>query len=758
MLAGLTQRARAGALRGTKASLARAWREGRASLTLAWRESGWEKWAYIAIIAVALGTRLWDLGGRSLHYDEILHAYYSWQFAQGFGYSHTPVTHGPFLFHATAAAFALVGSSEVTARLLPALFGTVLVGLPYFLRRELGRYGALAAAVLLTVSPSMLYFGRFIRNDIFMAVWALSLLIVMWRYMERPRTALLIVWTVLWAFALTTKESSYLTVGSFGLFLLVLAAPPIWRWVRGLGRLSDMTPAGDLLIVLGTLSLPLLTPAVGLLQGLVGVTLVNPDANDPRIASGEIVRAATETGAPAGGGLYIAAFVVAVAVAISVSVGMRWDRRRWPLLAAIFVGIWLTLFTSVFSNWQGFFTGFWGSLGYWIAQQGVERAGQPWYYYLIGLSVYEFVTVVPAVAGGVYLAVRGRRFDRLVVGWAALTMAVFTLAGERMPWLLVGITLPLTLVAGRSIGMLAESALRSRYASAGFVGGAGLAVLGPLALVRAIRADELTSDVGFWLAVAGSGAVLAAALVVALRLRPAPALVAATRFLGVLQQPHVRPTLSGAALGVLAVLLGMTLFVGGRATYGYAGFERPTELLVYSQSGQETSYAAECIDRIARESGKGREGLRVFSGESDNFAWQWRWYLRDYNVEYRFLHETPLTEPPDADVVLISQSVEASNREQLTGFTRVGEIHHLWWFPNAAYAGLTPTGVLRAAFTKESWRTVTDYFFTRQLTREMYKSNGLVYVANDLAEHAYVSDDRAVLARECDFQRAAEGL
>ena len=137
----------------------------------------------------------------------------------------------------------------------PALFGTALVGLPYFLRKELGRYGALATAVLLTVSPSMLYFGRFIRNDIFMAVWALSLLIVMWHYMERPRTALLIVWTVLWALALATKESSYLTVGSFGLFLLVLAAPPIWRWVRGLGSLSDMTPAGDLLIVLGTLSL-----------------------------------------------------------------------------------------------------------------------------------------------------------------------------------------------------------------------------------------------------------------------------------------------------------------------------------------------------------------------------------------------------------------------------------------------------------------------------------------------------------------------
>ena len=66
MLAGLTSKARALSVRG-------AW----ASFALAWRGSGWEKWAYLAIISVALGTRLWDLGGRSLHYDEILHAYYS---------------------------------------------------------------------------------------------------------------------------------------------------------------------------------------------------------------------------------------------------------------------------------------------------------------------------------------------------------------------------------------------------------------------------------------------------------------------------------------------------------------------------------------------------------------------------------------------------------------------------------------------------------------------------------------------------------
>ena len=115
---------------------------------------GPEVWAFLGLIVVALGMRTWDLGGRTLHYDEILHAWYSWRFAEGFGYSHTPLTHGPFLFHGAAASFAVLGSSDVAARLLPALFGTALVGLPYFLRRELGRYGALATAENYAGSPN----------------------------------------------------------------------------------------------------------------------------------------------------------------------------------------------------------------------------------------------------------------------------------------------------------------------------------------------------------------------------------------------------------------------------------------------------------------------------------------------------------------------------------------------------------------------------------------------------------------------------
>ena len=703
----------------------------------AWRRLEWQTWVFLAIVVVALGTRLWDLGGRTLHYDEILHAHYSWRFAEGLGYSHNPLTHGPLLFHIAAGSFWLFGSNDVTARLVPALFGTALVGLPWLLRKQLGIYGVLATASLLALSPSILYFGRFIRNDIYMAVWLLLLVAIVCRHLERPRTRLLVAWVVVWALAYSTKESAFLLAGIFGLFLFIVSAPALWNWVRGRARLSDVPPAGQLLILLGTLSLPLWAPFVSLIQEPLGIVLVNPDALSHRVESGEIVRAAVETGAPAGSSLYIAAYIVGVFAVLSVLIGLLWDRRRWPLLAAVFGGIWLLLFTSVFTNWQGFFTGLWGSAGYWIAQQDVTRADQPWYYYIVGLSTYEFLVILPGVIGGVYLLAKGAAFDRLIVAWAVLTFVMFSYAAERMPWLLVGVTVPFAVVAGRAVGMLIESALRTRLSLVTLLGGLGAAFFAPVLLLRIIRSDSPLTDIWLWLAVVGLLATAGAVVWTADRLRTRglperPPFV----WREVCRKLFARrgPLFSGAALGVLTILVVFTAFVAGRAAYFYSGFERPTELLVYSQSGQETSYAAECIERVARDSGIGRENLRLLTGESDNFAWQWRWYLRDYpNLDYRYLNDSPLDAPPDVDVVLMSRSVEDANSRHLSEFTRMGEIRHLWWFPNYAYKGITPLSVLSDATDRELVRQGADYFIERKYPGTMYSSTGVIYIANRLA-------------------------
>lgn len=131
--------------------------------------------------------RVYDLGSRAVHHDESLHGYFAFQIFNGAGYDHNPLMHGMFLFHSIATSFFLFGDGEASLRLPMALFGVGLVLVPLILKPRLGQFGALAAAFLLTFSPAFLYYSRFARNDIFMAVFTLALVGAMWRYLDEKK-------------------------------------------------------------------------------------------------------------------------------------------------------------------------------------------------------------------------------------------------------------------------------------------------------------------------------------------------------------------------------------------------------------------------------------------------------------------------------------------------------------------------------------------------------------------------------------------
>src|SRR4030066_2328862 len=63
----------------------------------------------------------------------------------------------------------------------------------------------------------------------------------------------------------------------------------------------------------------------------------------------------------------------------------------------------------MFTNGAGFFTGLVGSLGYWLAQQAVNRGDQPLYYdALIQIPIYEFLPAIGSLLG-ILLALMGRK-------------------------------------------------------------------------------------------------------------------------------------------------------------------------------------------------------------------------------------------------------------------------------------------------------------------------------------------------------------
>ncbi len=197
------------------------------------RRSRGELAAYAVLVVGALVLRLVDLGDRPFHHDESQDAYFSWIFFTEGDYEYNPLLHGPFRFYLTAAMYVLFGDSDFTARLAPALMGTLMVPLPYLLRRQLGRVGAFAAAALLACGPSYLYFSRFAREDIYFASVSLALLVVTFRFLDRPRRYHPALIGALLAVLFSIKETTFITgFVAVTFFAIVLCTPQRRRLIE----------------------------------------------------------------------------------------------------------------------------------------------------------------------------------------------------------------------------------------------------------------------------------------------------------------------------------------------------------------------------------------------------------------------------------------------------------------------------------------------------------------------------------------------
>ncbi|MFZ0544921.1 MAG: flippase activity-associated protein Agl23, partial [Candidatus Promineifilaceae bacterium] len=133
-------------------------------------------------------------------------------------------------------------------------------------------------------------------------------------------------------------------------------------------------------------------------------------------------------------GIIFSAFFLIITLVISVIIGLWWNRRRWIIAGAIFHGIFLLFFTSFFTNPSGWTSGMIGSLGYWLAQQGVKRANQPPYFYLIVLPLYEFLPLIFTLVGFNFWA-RKQKLSKALIYWVS-TILVGLLSYSLLNWLI----------------------------------------------------------------------------------------------------------------------------------------------------------------------------------------------------------------------------------------------------------------------------------------------------------------------------------
>jgi predicted membrane-bound mannosyltransferase/DNA-binding beta-propeller fold protein YncE len=714
-----------------------------------------EVMVFTIIVALAFVTRFYDLETRVMSHDESLHTYYSWTLSQGQGYQHNPMMHGPLQFHMVALSYFIFGSSDFTARIPAVLFSIATVYILWYWRRYLGKAGVLAAGVMMLISPYMLYYGRYVRNESFVALFGILTLYATLRYFETGTPRYLYLLAAATVLHFMVKETAFIYTAQLLLFLAAYLIAQITRqpweenesdyrgfiislivgllgmlgagWMALAGRKAGATDGAETLspsipgqtsplaapsmesipaIALAIVGLIALAAAVYFLLRGYGLEKVRQERSfDVLIVIGTLILPSLTAfpvtmlgGDPMDYGwpngiLFNLAVLIPLSI-ISIVIGFWWNRDVWWKAALLFYALFTVFYTTVFTNGAGFFTGLVGSLGYWLEQQGVERGSQPGYYYtLLQVPLYEFLpalaAILAAVIGSRRLAQAREATDdvsrnlpntyALLGWWSFSSLMAFTIAGEKMPWLTVHITLPMILWGGWAIGSVIDrldwADLKERKAL----------------LVLALTTVFTLSVIGLFLSILGEPRPFSG--------KDLTQLQATTTFvfavIGAIGSAWgLFRLLTGWSLRQMAslnllVFFGLLAVLTTRASIraNYVLYDSGMEYLVYAHSATGVKDVLKQVMELSSLTTGDDHAIVV--AYDDDTSWPMSWYMRDFK-NARFYGGSPGVDLREVPAIIVGDN-NYSKIEPIVGtaYLRYDYIRMVW--PNQDYFNLVST-------------------------------------------------------------------
>jgi uncharacterized protein (TIGR03663 family) len=171
------------------------------------------QWAiYTAVVVVGLLLRWLMLDMRPYHHDESLHGMYGgyfYDFPDSNFYKYDPMLHGPMLYNCMRFIYAMFGDSLWAARTPVCIMGSLFILVPLLYRGYLKPVTTLLLTGYIALSPTMIYWSRFLREDYWVISGMLLSLFGLTIAPQRWRAFLFLFGlTIQWC----TKENVFVTV------------------------------------------------------------------------------------------------------------------------------------------------------------------------------------------------------------------------------------------------------------------------------------------------------------------------------------------------------------------------------------------------------------------------------------------------------------------------------------------------------------------------------------------------------------------
>lgn len=174
--------------------------------------------AFLLILLAAIFLRVPGLAERPMHHDEANQAYrFGILLEEGTYQYDADDHHGPSLYYLTLPMAWITGAktfadtTEITYRLVPVLFGLMLILFMPMLRTGIGSTAVLIASLLTATSPAMAYYSRFYIQEILLVFFTFITVSTGWLSLKNGSRNWAIVCGISAGLMFATKETSIIS-------------------------------------------------------------------------------------------------------------------------------------------------------------------------------------------------------------------------------------------------------------------------------------------------------------------------------------------------------------------------------------------------------------------------------------------------------------------------------------------------------------------------------------------------------------------
>lgn len=426
-----------------------------------------------AITLIAAFLRFFDLGLKPFHHDEGVNGFFLTSLFRNGTYSYDPGNyHGPTLYYISLFFSKIFGLTTISVRMSVAVFGVLTVVLAFYLRPFIGKIGAFAAALLIALSPGMVFISRYFIHEIFFVFLALAFVLAILLFIRNERAGPgAIAWMAVLLLVCFVPSGimlgNYLASGNvtaawalgLGLALVqvvlvffVLRMLLSWSGGRPIYMLLASASVSLMLATKETAFITLGTMAIAIPCVLIWRSLFKAKPDEDELSE-------------ANDAITWRKFVLAVGE----------GNDRWLLIgasAAVFVYVFVLFFSSFFTFPEGVMrafeayaiwtktgtkdhtqSGFWGYLSWLVGYERWNQSGS-----ILKNGVEVSILILSIIGIGIAFLKNRHRVAVFTALWAAGLFLAYSLIPYKTPWLGLSFLLPMCIVGGYGLNEMIRSA------------------------------------------------------------------------------------------------------------------------------------------------------------------------------------------------------------------------------------------------------------------------------------------------------------